>query len=296
MLPLLGGLLTGGASLLGSIFSSNTSAANTQAQIAAQQQMQTESMLFNRQEAETNRGFQASQLGIQREYETQMSNTAYQRASADMKAAGLNPMMMFGSGGAASTPSTGAASGSAASVGTPTVPMPQTTHPLAGLGAAVGQGIQAMVTGKTVDKMSEEIANLQAENANIRARTATEEKRPAYVEATTETERKRPAYVSAQTATEEKRPAQVEAQTATERERPELVSAEAKRALGEALLKKLMVPGAEFSARAAKQKGEAIPDETMKLLEGGSYIGGKISDALAPILSTARSLRRYVPF
>nr|WAE43578.1 MAG: DNA pilot protein [Microviridae sp.] len=43
----------------------------------------------------------------QQDYETQMSNTAYQRATADMEAAGINPLMAVSNGGA-STPSVAA--------------------------------------------------------------------------------------------------------------------------------------------------------------------------------------------
>ena len=145
MWPILGGLLTGGMNLLGGLFSSQTSAANTQAQIQAQEGMQLQSQAFNREQAQ-----------VQRDWQTQMSNTAYQRASADMKAAGLNPMMMFGSGAAAGTPS-----GAVASSGTPSVPMPQNTHPFARIGEAARSMIDGIVSAKTVEKMGEEIAKLK---------------------------------------------------------------------------------------------------------------------------------------
>lgn len=54
--------------------------------------------------------FNASEAEKQRAYETEMSNTAYQRAVADMKKAGINPIMAYS--GSASTPSVGFASAS----------------------------------------------------------------------------------------------------------------------------------------------------------------------------------------
>lgn len=51
--------------------------------------------------------FNSAEAQKQREWETQMSNTSYQRAVADMKAAGLNPSMLYASGGSGATTPTG---------------------------------------------------------------------------------------------------------------------------------------------------------------------------------------------
>lgn len=167
MFPLLTGLISGGASLLGSMFSSDTSAQNTQQQIAAQQQMQGQTEQFN-----------AGQAQLNRDYQTSMSNTAYQRASADMEKAGLNPASMFGSGSAASSPS-----GATASVGTPSVPVSQSKGVLSGIGDAVNRGLDSAVTAKTYEKMVDEIASIRAGTIQKSAETDTERQRPALVNA-----------------------------------------------------------------------------------------------------------------
>ena len=73
---------------------------------------------FQQQSAERAMQFEADQAAINREWQTQMSNSAYSRAMADMKSAGVNPLLAV-TGGQASTPSTGVASGfsSAGAVG-----------------------------------------------------------------------------------------------------------------------------------------------------------------------------------
>lgn len=74
-------------------------AAQVQQQMDFQYQSAHDAMRFSAEEAEKNRQFQKM-----------MSDTAYQRAMADMKAAGLNPILAAQNGGA-STPSGSSANG-----------------------------------------------------------------------------------------------------------------------------------------------------------------------------------------
>lgn len=96
----------------------------------------------------------------QRSWQERMANTAYQRSAADMRAAGLNPSMMFGSGGPAQTPN----------VGPPQVENPLRGAPEAGV-ASARMAVETQRLANETRLSAAEVARKQAETENIRKGT-----------------------------------------------------------------------------------------------------------------------------
>lgn len=113
-------------------------------------------------QSQTNK-MQQQMMAQQQSFQERMSSTAYQRASQDMTAAGLNPMMMFSNGSAASSPM-GAA------------PSPNVKSGLDSdaVQKNIATAVQSRVANATID-------NLVEQNAKIKAETLTEKERPLLV-------------------------------------------------------------------------------------------------------------------
>lgn len=101
--------ISAGGSLLGGMMGAAGQQATNAKQMEWQSNERYQAQLYNTAEAQKNRDWQQ-----------EMSSTAYQRAMADMKAAGLNPIMAYAQGGA-STPggSAGSISQGSVSLGNP---------------------------------------------------------------------------------------------------------------------------------------------------------------------------------
>lgn len=96
----------------------------------------------------------SAEAAVNRDWQTEMSNTAYQRQVADMKAAGINPMLAAMKGGGATTPSGGQGAGFNASI--PDINLGQTAQ-----------------TAAQIENIHAQTERTKAEQTEIEARTPT---------------------------------------------------------------------------------------------------------------------------
>lgn len=101
--------------------------------------------------------FNANQAQIERDWQTQMSNTAHQRAVSDLQSAGLNPVLSANNGADASAGATASSGIGSASAGNSPTDM---------LTNIVGMLNSSKQTDAIVDKTKSEIENIDADTAN----------------------------------------------------------------------------------------------------------------------------------
>ena len=121
--------------------------------------------------------YNSAQAAANRDFQANMSGTSYQRAMADMKAAGLNPMLAFSNGGASvpvgsqasfsSVVDSSQTSASAVSQADSASKNAQANLTNSATNAA-RQQVDEKLTNVTVDKVRQEITNLESDNERIK--------------------------------------------------------------------------------------------------------------------------------
>lgn len=163
----------------------------------------------------------------QRNWQELMSNTAYQRATADMKAAGINPMLAYSQGGASSPTPTGQA----------TFGQPQNKMGAAATGAQnmastmanlYTTAIQGENTKANTDLARQSISESVAREGNYSAQTVAALANTRLIKQDTLRSAANTALAQAGVPLTNAQTARTQAETATELERPEQVRQQAR--------------------------------------------------------------------
>ena len=153
MLLLIGSIIDAGVGLITGAMAEEGAGERNEAQIASAR----EQMDFQAKQARIGRSFNRRQAFLNRRFQKRMSNTAVRRQVADMRKAGINPILSARFGGASSP------GGSMATSGGPPPGAQPTLEDATGKGIAAG--LAARESSRAARMANQEIQNMKAQES-----------------------------------------------------------------------------------------------------------------------------------